>query len=227
MSGKRADGGAIPSRRPSQGRLRAFLQRSDAAPGSQGPSTLPPPPFESETEVEGLEWWLGAHMSLASALLLLEQQLGEDAEPPSSHRTEGHDDAVRAMIALASAVRDSLYELYCDAADPRLASLVRGGLLETHVRAAYPWCEQAVALLGAVSSGLRTPAGPHWAAAKAAFREMAGVHPGSGDGLRVAVGGLGIDFSSPVEPLRGFQQDLEQLLHAIDDLYVALAKRFA
>jgi hypothetical protein len=226
MPTKRA-GEGVARRPPSQGRLKAFIQRSDAAPGSQGPSTLPPPPFESEAEVEGLEWWLGAHMNLASSLLWLEQQSG-DEEPPSSHRTDGHVDAVRGMVAQAAAVRDALYELYCDAADPRLASMaLRGGILEVHVRASYQWCERVVALLSRFSAELREPAGPDWSEAKATVRETAGLYPGAGDDLRLAVKALGIDFSSPIEPLRGLLHDLEQLLSATEILYVTLSKRFS
>jgi hypothetical protein len=229
MSTRRAVGGEPPARRPpSQGRLKAFLQRTDAAPGSQGPSTLPPPPFESEAEVRGLEWWLGAHMNLAAALLWLEQQHGDGVEPPSSRRTDVHVEAVRGMVAQAAAVRDALYELYCDAADPRLESIVsHSGALEMRVRVSYLWCERVVALLGQLSAELRAGTGPDWGEAKATYWEIANLYPGPADALRAAVKGLGIDFASPVEPLRGLPHDLEQLLTASDALALTLSSRFA
>ena len=229
MSTKRPGRAGAPGRRPSsQGRLKAFIQRSDAEPGSQGPSTLPPPPFESEAEVAGLEWWLSAHMNLAASLLWLEQHYGDESEPPSSHRTDGHVGAVRGMVAQASAVRDALYELYCDAADPRLAPLVLGGgKLEVHVRASYAWCEEVVALLGRFSTDLRAASGPDWAEAKASVRAAAGLYPGPGDDLLLAVKALGVDFTSPVEPLRGLLHDLEQLVASASDLHATLSKRFA
>jgi hypothetical protein len=229
MSTRRAVGGGPPARRPpSQGRIKAFLQRNDAAPGSQGPSTLPPPPFESEAELEGLEWWLGAHMNLASSLLWLEQHHGDGTEPPSSHRTDSHLDAMREMVAQAAAVRDALYELYCDAADRRLESLTsRGGILEVRVRASYQWCEGVVALLGRLSADLRAGTVPDWTEARATYRGLAGLYPGTGDDVREAVKALGIDFSSPVEPLRGLLHDIDQLLTGMNDFHATLAKRFS
>ncbi len=227
MSTKRAVGGGPPARPPSQGRLRAIIQRNDAAPGSQGPSTLPPPPFGSEAEVPGLEWWLAAHMNLASALLGLEQHYGDGIEPPSSRRTDGHFEAMRAMVTEAGGVRDSLYELYCDAPDPRLEKLVAaGGTLEAYVRASYQWCDGVAALLGRLSAELRAGATPSWTEAKAAYRETSAVYPGAGTAVREAVKALGIDFTSPVEPLRGLLHDLDQLLSAMNRMHESLAKRF-
>lgn len=227
MSTKRAVGGGPPARPPSQGRLRAILQRSDSSPGSQGPSTLPPPPFGSEAEVHGLEWWLASHMNLASSLLWLEQHYGDGTEPPSSRKTDGHFEAMRGMVADASGVRDSLYELYCDAPDARLEKLVApGGILETYVRASYQWSEGVAALLGRVSSELRSGATPSWTEAKAAYQEVSGVYPGSGEALLEAVKALGIDFASPVEPLRGLLHDLEQLLEGMRRMHEGLEKRF-
>jgi hypothetical protein len=167
-------------------------------------------------------------MNLASSLLWLEQQYGDHAEPPSSHRTEVHSEAMRALVEKAAAVRDALYELYCDAADGRLAPMVStGGVLETHVRAAYKWCEQTVGLVTGIGSSLREADGPDWTAAKNAYRQTVAIYPGSGWAARKAAESLGVDFSSPIEPLRGFPQHLDQLLAAIDELHELLTKRFA
>ena len=188
----------------------------------------PPPPFESEAELRGLEWWLSAHMNLASSLLWLEQHHGEGAEPPSSHRTDGHSEAMRQMVAQAAAVRDALYELYCDAADARLDAIVsKGGVLQARVRASYHWCESVVALLGGLSADLRAGTVPDWGAARATYRGLSPFFPGPGDDLLAAVHALGIDFASPIEPLRGLLHDVEQLVTTMNDFHTALAKRFA
>ncbi|HEX3343195.1 MAG TPA: hypothetical protein VHS09_01430, partial [Polyangiaceae bacterium] len=61
-----------PPRTASHTRL---LRVDEEAAGAGAPSTLPPPPFERETAVVGLEWWLDAHMALASGLLWVGQLL--------------------------------------------------------------------------------------------------------------------------------------------------------
>jgi hypothetical protein len=223
MSTKRAVDGPPTRRPPSQGRLKAFIQRSDTEPG---PSTLPPPPFESEAQVLGLEWWLGAHMNLASSLLWLEQHHG-DTVPPSSQRVEGHHEAMRQMVARTAAVRDALYELYCDAADPRLEVLAsNGGPLEVRVRRSYLWCERVVALLGGLSAAMRAGTPLDLAEAKSTYREIDSLYPGLGGDLRAAVDKLGVDFTSPIEPLRGLPHDINTLIGATDDLHTTLGARF-
>lgn len=229
--GKAREGSSpgIPSpRSESHTRFKApIAQRSDGIPpGSGAPSTLPPPPFERETAVPALEWWLDAHMALASELLWLEQLL--DSVPPTSGRSGGaHGDTVRQLVACTEAVRDALYELYCDAADDRMAHLVgRGAALEKHVRGAYAWCVQVVGLLATVINALRSPAGPDWGTAKRAFRQASEQYSGQSEALRASIRILPIDFSSPIEPLRNLPQDLEHLFSAAAELHAALAKRF-
>jgi hypothetical protein len=192
--------------------------------GGAGPSTLPPPPFESEAEVPGLEWWLNAHMDLASELLWLEQLL--DASVPESG---AHVEAVRGLAAKAEAVRDALYELYCDAADERVAPLVGAeALLESRVRVTYAWCRRIVATLAAITSGVRSHGDirPDWAVVKSGFRRAAELYTPASDALRQAVRDLPIDFTSPIEPLRNLPRDLEQLFASVDELHAALTKRF-
>jgi len=229
MASKKATGGGPPAPRkpPSQGRIKAFIQRTDeAGPGGAGMSTLPPPPFESETAMEGLGVWLDTHMSLASQLLWLEQQVESGDGPPSSGQREGHLPPIRGLVAAAAAVRDALYELYCDAADPRLAPLVQPGApLEAHVRKTYGWCALVVALLAKVATDLRTSSGPDWNAAKADVRAAERQYPGTGHNARAAVDALAIDFKSPVEPLRSLPGDLDALVRAAAELQAALATR--
>jgi hypothetical protein len=166
-------------------------------------------------------------MNLASSLLWLEQHYGDGTEPPSSRKTDGHFEAIRGMVADATGVRDSLYELYCDAPDMRLEKLVApGGVVESYVRKSYIWCEAVAALLGRVSAELRAGATPSWTEAKAASHEASIVYPASGDAVLAAVKGLGIDFASPVEPLRGLLHDVEQLLAGMHRLHESLEKRF-
>jgi hypothetical protein len=189
---------------------------------SGAPSTLPPPPFESEAAVVGLEWWLDAHMALASQLLWLEQLL--DTVPESG----AHAETVYRLVQRAEAVRDALYELYCDAADPRMEALVgRGAALERYVRGSYAWCVLVVGLLAMVTNGLRWPAGPDWSAAKRGHRHASEHYRGRDEGLRQAVAALPIELSSPVEPLRNLPQDLERLFSAAAELHGALGSRFA
>jgi hypothetical protein len=176
--------------------------------------------------VPGLEWWLSAHLDVASELLWLDSLLDAVAEP------DAHLDTVRGLAAQTEAVRDALYELYCDAADERLAPLVgEGGALETPVRVSYAWCVRIIGLLAGITSGLRAPggAGPDWAAAKAGFREAEAFYGAPSTELRElreAVRALPIDFSSPVEPLRNLPRDLEQLFAALDAAHQAVATRF-
>jgi hypothetical protein len=136
---------------------------------------------------------------------------------------------MRRLVSHVEAVRDALYELYCDAADVRVAPLLGGdGVLETRVRLSYAWCTRVVGALASVASGLRSrgEAGPDWAAVKTAFREADRLYPPAAGALREGVRALAIDFGSPIEPLRNLPHDLEQLLAASEELRSTLAKRF-
>jgi len=199
-----------------------LLRVDEAASGAGAPSTLPPPPFESETSVEGLEWWLDAHMGLASGLLWLEQLL--ETVPESDSRA----DTVRRLAAGTETVRDALYELYCDAADGRVAPLLGPeAALEAHVRGSYAWCVRVVGLLATVTNGLRAPSRPEWAMAKAEFRAADEAYPTGSETVREGVRSLAIDFTSPIEPLRNLPRDLEHLFDALGALRGMLAQRFA
>jgi hypothetical protein len=63
--------------------------------------------------------------------------------------------------------------------------------------------------------------------AKAAYRAVAEKRPTSADEPRSLIGALGIDFASPVEPLRNLPMNLDHLASATATLDEALAKRFA
>jgi hypothetical protein len=213
---------ATPGRVDSHVRVRSPLNRQeDVLDGGSGPSTLPPAPFHHETAVPELEWWLDSHMTLVSRLASLEMLLGAWSEG------QAHVETMRKLAADAEAVRDALYELYCDAADDRLESALgpRDAFGE-HVRGAYAWCGRVVALLVAIARGLRTPAGPEWTAVKLSFREASEVYPAPSAELRVAIAELAIDTGSPVEPLRHLSKHVDSLFSVTDTLHLALAKRF-
>src|SRR5580692_1139179 len=117
-------------------RFKSPTQREDESTvGSGAPSTLPPPPFENEVAVRALEWWIDAHMALASELLWLQQLPDVPAEG------DLHRQTISTLAARVEAVRDALYELYCDAADDRMAPLLGPeAALERYVRDCYAWC---------------------------------------------------------------------------------------
>jgi hypothetical protein len=221
---RRADGRDVAPttaepRTSSHTRFKSPVRR---ASGTYHPPTLPPPPFSSEAQVAGLEWWLDAHMGLAAELLCVEQVL-----EGASSRPNGHVDTVKRLVAHVEAVRDALYELYCDAADDRVASLVaKGAPLEQSVRASYSWCAAVVALLAELTGGLRSAGGPDWTAVKASYRATESRYPAAAASLREAVASLSLDYASPVEPLRHLPQHVDELFGAAATLRETLAKRF-
>lgn len=213
---------AVPNRTSSYTRFKSPMQRQDEAPeGAGAPSTLPPPPFEHETQVAGLEWWLDAHMGLASGLAWLDQLLAGELAGAFAATVSG-------LAAQAEGVRDALYELYCDAADERLREWAQPGApFEQQVRGSYAWCASVVVLLGAITNGLRTDGGPDWSAARALFRDVERKYTRPTSALKQVVAALNLDTASPVEPLRNLPQDLGRLFMESEALQGALAARFA
>ncbi len=150
-------------------RVKTLLRRLE--PNLYAPSTLPPPPFESEADVHGLEWWLDAHMALAADQLCLAQALDSAREARSTHA-----EAVRQLSLLCDSVRDALYELYCDAAHPQAAGLPGfRGALKPLVQGTYGWC---VAVVGS-SRTSRLSCGPRPCSTGARPRRTTGPWPGS------------------------------------------------
>jgi hypothetical protein len=199
-------------------RVKTVIQRTE--PYLHAPSTLPPPPFETESEADGLEWWLDSHMALASDLLCLVQML--DAAP------DAHGDALRQLCGLCDAVRDVLYELYCDAAHPRVGD--HPGFLialEPGVRASYDWCAAVVRFLAQVAAQLRSGGELDWGDAKATYRQVAAKRPIYEQRLFRLARSLPVDFASPVEPLRNLPANLDHLGRSVALLDNALVKRFA
>ena len=120
--GEAASRVAGESRTTSHLRFKSPSRRDEGATDSASwmggftPSTLPPAPFEHEADVSGHEWWLDAHMNAAANILCLEQLVDVVMDSADVLALE----RVRALIARLGDVRDALYELYCDAADPRM-----------------------------------------------------------------------------------------------------------
>jgi hypothetical protein len=173
-----------------------------------------------ETRVAGLEWWLEAHMDVVGELAWLEQRLemGDGG---------AHAPAMYLLLGDTEAVRDALYELYCDAADPRMARLLGAGApLEQHVRCSYAWCGRVVSLLASLVQGLQSEEGPDWAAAKASFKGASDMYVGPSEGLTAEIRALAIDTASPTEPLRNLPADLSLLFEVSERLQRALTDRF-
>jgi hypothetical protein len=187
-------------------------------------STLTPPPsFESEAQVESLEWWLDAHMKLASNMLCLEQLVDGIRVTPMVAK---HVEMVRGFIADIEAVRDALYEVYCDAADARMAPVVSGiGPVPNYIRAIYSWCDANTEMLMLLTSGLRVQR-PDWAAVRQTYRGAAQLFLAAPRALRGSVLALPIDTKSPVEPLRHALAHVDALALTIARLQDGLANHF-
>lgn len=109
---------------------RRYAEDADTVPRMEVTriSTEPPRPFESETDVTGLAYWFDLHMNLASAILYFERIMPEPPPP-----------GVGSTLKNLGEVRDALYALYCDIADPRALDL--GELVRDSVRGIYVWAE--------------------------------------------------------------------------------------
>ena len=219
----------VPDESDERPRMKSFTRfanghhrTEDSRPGSTAPSTLSPPPFETETEVVRLAWWLDAHMALASELLWLRQQ--QDARSDSSMAA-----VVRGFAEQAEAVRDALYELYCDAADPRvIACMDREPALGRYVRETYAWCTGVASELATATTALRASRFGDAATLTDRLRAACEAYVGAPvqlfrDGIRA----MPVDFRSPVEPLRNLPGNLDQLVLVAHVLNESLERRFA
>jgi len=195
-----------------QPRVRRVIQRAEPNARRSSPSTLPPPPFASEVNVEGLEWWLDSHVEFASRLLCMGQAIESVGAPADRMALSG---ATRVL----EHVRDALYELYCDAADIRLADLlISGRELDLHVRATYDWCGAIVDGMNAFACRLREANESSEGCFPQAFRHAGTLPVPPMDPLLAAIRGLHLNFASPVEPLRNLERDIEQLHASVEEL---------
>ncbi len=168
--------------------------------GSGAVSTLPPPPFEKESDVAELEWWLESHMSLAGGQLCVEQA------------TTNEDTFAIAVSHCLEGLRDALYEMYCDTADPRMRSLSGDEApLGRFVRAVYATTEEIVSFM---LDSERDRARAHALADKLLALP-------SLDASRW-VPGLALDSHNPLEPLRNLSNDVAELASAVERLSTVL-----
>lgn len=197
-------------RKESYTRFKPPAQRIDQAVVDRGagrkshaPSTLPPAPFTNEADVSGHEWWLESHMGVAANILCFEQSLGAEDE----------NGKLGALAKEVGEVRDALYELYCDAADARMEPVAAAqGTLAVYIAALYAWCDRVVDALIVQSMDARGAAIDLSAAR--AVTEPRVFDEETHRNIRERVSALGVDFASPVEPLRNLPKDVEQMFAA-------------
>lgn len=190
---ERAPGSQPPANRPI-----SYLRFS--MDGSGALSTLPPPPFEKESDVAELEWWLEAHMSLAGGQLCVEQATTND------------DTFAIAVSHCLEALRDALYEMYCDTADPRMRSLAaEAAPVGRFVRAVYATTEEIVNFM------LDTER--ERAKAHALGQKLAALPPLEEQKWVTA---LSLDAHNPLEPLRNLSNDVGELAAAVERLAAVL-----
>jgi hypothetical protein len=183
------------------------------------PSTLPPPPFDNEVDVPGHEAWFESHMDVASSLLCLEQLV--------DHVPEESAEKIRGFMRDLEAVRDALYEMYCDAADERLKPLAaQGAPLDVFVTKLYAACKSVLECLVLLATSLkRGEAPPDDVIRSLAAASNLFVFPGASELLRM-VKELEIDVTSPVEPLRNLHKDLDEMFSSATWLHHNLKKQF-
>lgn len=179
-----------------------FTMRGEGANGERV-STLPPPPFENETDVASLEWWLEAHMSLAGGQLCVEQAL------------DARDASATAVSLSLESLRDALYEMYCDAADPRLHALASiEAALGRYVRTIYIVIEGVVSFMLDAAS-----VHPDRKARASQLADAISLLPELDDAW---VAKLEIDATNPLEPLRHLSRDVAALTVAVREVALAL-----
>ncbi len=188
---------------------------SDLAPSvvldsytDSGPPTLPPVPFEREADVSGHEWWLEAHLTLAANVLCVEQLIEVAAGGADALAIERS----LALLARLDEVRDSLYELYCDTADPRMtAQTVAGAELPRYIGRLYSWCDSVADRMVAIAARMKNgPAEWGQLAPSLSDAELL-LDDVTTRAVRTSIASVGVDFTSPVEPLRTLPKDLDAM----------------
>jgi hypothetical protein len=196
------------SSRPSHVRMRSAVSP---------PSSIPPAPLPSASSLAGLEWWIDAHMTVASNLLCLEQML-DKCETAGGSNSDPHVVFVARSLAPLTDLRDALYELYCDASDVRMRPLTTlGGPIAMYVCALYAACDEILeALMGLVSETLRGKPRVADAVAEAEERCKAFASASSelSEGASRALARIAVDLTNPVDPLRSAAQNLQNAIEA-------------
>jgi hypothetical protein len=173
-----------------------------------GPPTLPPVPFEREADVSGHEWWLEAHLTLAANVLCVEQLIEIAAGGADALAIERS----MALLARLDEVRDALYELYCDTADPRMASqTAAGGVLPGYIARLYSWCDSVADRLVSITTRMKV-AEAAWSQLAPSLTEAESLLDDvTTRAVRTSIESVGVDFTSPVEPLRTLPKDLDAM----------------
>jgi hypothetical protein len=202
----------ISSRPSTQRGSHSRMRRAARAAGA--PSSIPPAPHPRASELVGLDWWLDAHMNLASNVLCLEQSV-------ETSGARSMLDVGRFLGPLGD-LRDALYELYCDASDRRMRPLVETqGPLGAYVCALYAACDGILDGLMAVASEIHRGS-PDLSDAMADVLAQCKVFATTSSALlgqaSEALAGVPVDATNPVDPLRGACQDLRDTIRAAEAL---------
>ena len=215
--GEAASRVAGESRTTSHLRFKSPSRRDEGATDSASwmggftPSTLPPAPFEHEADVSGHEWWLDAHMNAAANILCLEQLVDVVMDSADVLALE----RVRALIARLGDVRDALYELYCDAADPRMrGSSTPDGPLTKYITGVYAFSDHVNDRVATITTAMRTDSADWTLLAPTIDASAPLFEEDLRRSVRDSVHGLGVDFSNHVEPLRNLPKDVEEMFLA-------------
>jgi hypothetical protein len=192
-----------PARHESQSRVRRVSDRSL-------PSTMPPRPLPTEAELAPLEWWLDAHMNVASNLLCLEQMRGADS--------------IDTFLAPLGELRDALYELYCDSGDPRMRALQGAdSALAAYVSGLYALCDEILEALSVVSAMRSDHPDLVQITADmklrcAAFAQASSQLP---DRAATALASVEVDDTNAVDPLRNVGEHFQDVVRAAGVLFRA------
>jgi len=185
-----------PARHESQSRVRSVSDRSL-------PSTIPPRPLPTAADLAPLEWWLDAHMNVASNLLCLEPKA-----------------ATEFLVPLGE-LRDALYELYCDCGDPRMHA-IHGSTspLAGYVAGLYALCDEVLEMLAMISGDRSGPADLVRFTADIRTRCVAFEQACAplADEVATALATVSVDATNPVDPLRDVREHFRDVVRAAGDL---------
>jgi hypothetical protein len=171
---------------------------------------MPPRPLPTEAELAPLEWWLDAHMNVASNLLCLEQMRGADS--------------IDTFLAPLGELRDALYELYCDSGDPRMRALQGAdSALAAYVSGLYALCDEILEALSVVSAMRSDHPDLVQITADmklrcAAFAQASSQLP---DRAATALASVEVDDTNAVDPLRNVGEHFQDVVRAAGVLFRA------
>ena len=165
-------------------------------------------------------------MELAGNLLCLEQTV--DAVR-YTETTRALVVRIQTIAEEAARARDALYDLYCDAADPRMKRWTAAGTpLATYVEGLYWWCGAVVLAHVALATGLRSEQRVTAVDALQLREALERAAPLFDEFIAETIPesfkSLGIDETSPVEPLRNLYKNLEELFFVAASLRMRVSQ---